>query len=290
MAAGVNPAFALGTFHAESHSGTRGYAVVTHNWGNILYYAWEVPYGAVPYAPGNGYTYAMYPDWLSSVRAYADLLRRYHASGYTTVSSASAHWLGTIEGSSRHLTYLNNITAAMSILPDDAVPVVTALSVPASSRAPVGVSWSASDNLAVTGYELMTRLGSGAWSPAEAIGTASAPTTSMSRPLTLSTGTWTIAIRATDAAGTVALADGDGSGRRGGADHDRALGIVDDRPDGGRFVQRPLVGRRRPRRDRLPVAVAPQPRWVLVVDQIHHGPLGHAQAGTWHLVRGRPRP
>lgn len=201
VAAGVNPAFALGTFHAESHSGTRGYAVVTRNWGNILYYAWEVPYGAVPYAPGNGYTYAMYPDWLSSVRAYADLLRRYHLSGYTTVSSASAHWLGTIEGSSRHRTYLNNITAVMSILPDDAVPVVTALTVPASSGATVGVSWSASDNLAVTGYELRTRLGSGAWSPAESIGAAGAPTASMSRPLTLSTGAWTIGIRATDAAG-----------------------------------------------------------------------------------------
>lgn len=201
VAAGVNPAFALGTFHAESHSGTRGYAVITNNWGNILYYSWEAPFGAVPYAPGNGYTYAMYPDWLSSVRAYADLLRRYQASGYTTVSSASAHWLGTVEGSDRHLRYLNNITSVMSILPDDAVPKMTSLTVPATSRATVAVAWSARDNLAITGYQLRTRLGSGAWSapePIAASGTASSATT---RSLELPSGTWTIAVRAADAAG-----------------------------------------------------------------------------------------
>ncbi len=120
VTAGVNPAFALGTFQAESGSGTKGYAVTTKNWGNILYYSWEADFGAVPYAPGNGYTYAKYPTWLASVRAYAQLLTWYNASGYTTVSSASAHWLGTVEGSARHLTYLNNITAVMSILPYDA--------------------------------------------------------------------------------------------------------------------------------------------------------------------------
>jgi hypothetical protein len=201
VAAGVNPAFALGTFHAESHSGTRGYAVTTKNWGNILWYSWEAEYGAVPYAPGNGYTYAMYPDWLSSVRAYAALLRRYNTSGYTTVSSASAHWLGTIEGSSRHLTYLNNITGVMSILPDDAVPVMTSLSLPATSRATVAVGWSARDNLAVTAFELRTRLGSGAWSEPEPIAAPGTATVSLSRSLQLSGGPWTIAIRAGDGAG-----------------------------------------------------------------------------------------
>ena len=71
----------------------------------------------VPYAPGNGYTYASYPTWLASVRAYVDLLGRYDANGYTTVSKASAHWLGTYEGSDRHMTYLRNITSTMSALP-----------------------------------------------------------------------------------------------------------------------------------------------------------------------------
>lgn len=194
VGAGVNPAFALGTFHAESHSGTRGYAIITKNWGNILFYSWEVPYGATPYAPGNGYTYAKYPTWLASVRAYAALLNRYQTSGYTTVSSASARWLGTIEGSDRHLRYLTNITNVMRILPDDAVPVMTGLTVPATSRASVPISWSARDNLAVTGYQVRARRGSAAWSPIES-------TTQRSRTITLTGGSWTVAVRAADAAG-----------------------------------------------------------------------------------------
>ena len=194
VAGGVNVAFSLGTFHAESHSGTRGYATYTKNWGNILYYSWTADFGATPYAPGNGYTYAKFPSWLASVRAYVDLLQRYDRSGYTTVSSASAHWLGTIEGSSRHLTYLNNITSVMSILPDDAVPVMTALSVPTYNRASVPVSYAARDNLGVTGYKIGIKRGStGSWSYQT--------TTSKSTTLTLVTGWWTIAVRASDAAG-----------------------------------------------------------------------------------------
>ena len=194
MAAGVNPAFALGTFHAESHSGTRGYAVTTRNWGNILYYSWQAAYGAVPYSPGNGYTYALYPTWLASVRAYAALLLRYHEGGYTTVSSASAHWLGTKEGSSRHLTYLGNITYVMRLLPDDAVPVMRSLTVPATSRAAVAVAWTARDNLVVTGYQVRTRPAGGSWStPLAVAGT--------SRTFVLGTGSWSIGVRATDAAG-----------------------------------------------------------------------------------------
>jgi hypothetical protein len=194
VGAGVNPAFALGTFHAESHSGTRGYAVTTKNWGNILYYDWEAAYGATPYAPGNGYTYAKYKTWLDSVKAYAYLVNRYWILGYRTVSSASAHWLGTIEGSDRHLTYLTNIVNVMSILPDDAVPVMTSLTVPTTSRAAVNVSWTAKDNLAVTGYAMKYRKGSGTWSPGGS-------TTARSATFTFTTGTWTIAVRATDAAG-----------------------------------------------------------------------------------------
>jgi hypothetical protein len=191
---GVNVAFALGTFHAESHSGTRGYAVTTKNWGNILYYEWEVQFGATPYAPGNGYTYAKYKTWLDSVKAYVYLLNRYWTLGYRTVSSASAHWLGTIEGSDRHLRYLTNIVNVMSILPDDAVPVMTSLTVPTTSRADVNVSWTAKDNLAVTGYAMKYRKGTDAWQPG---GT----TADRSKIFTLTTGTWTIAVRATDAAG-----------------------------------------------------------------------------------------
>jgi hypothetical protein len=190
---GVNPAFSLGTFHAESHSGTRGYAVYTKNWGNILFYEWEREYGATPYAPGNGYTYAKYKTWLDSVRAYVALLNRYHRSGYTTVSSASAHWLGTVEGSDRHLRYLTNITNVMRILPDDAIPLMTGLSMPATSDASVPLSYTARDNLGITGYQVRTRRGTGAWSAIES-------TTSRTHSLTLTTGSWTIAVRASDAA------------------------------------------------------------------------------------------
>jgi hypothetical protein len=191
VAARVNPALALGQFQAESASGTRGYAVTTHNWGNILYHSWEASFGAVPYAPGNGYTYASYPDWLSSVRAYIQLLTWYNADGYTTVSSASAHWLGTTEGSARHLTYLGNITAVMSSLPDDAIPVMRALSAPTLSQSPVTAVWSATDNVLVAGYQTRVRLGTGAWS-------AVAATTATRTAFSLADGVWTIAVRAVD--------------------------------------------------------------------------------------------
>jgi len=194
VAGGVNPAFALAMFHAESHSGTRGYAVTTRNWGNILFYDWEVAFGATPYKPGNGYTYALYPTWLASVRAYVDLLGRYWTSGYRTVSSASARWLGTVEGSDRHLVYLNNIVNVMGILPDDAVPVMTGLSVPATGRARVAVSWAGHDNLAVTGYQIKQQRDGGAWSAPSLL-------TGRSTTLALTTGTWKVAVRATDAAG-----------------------------------------------------------------------------------------
>ena len=132
----MNPGFALGMFHAESESGTRGYAVITKNWANILYYHWTKQYGATRYAPGNGYTYAKFPTWRAGVRAYTALLARYWRHGYRSVSVVSARWLGTHTGSKRHLRYLTNIVEAMTILPDDARPVMTRLSVPSlESRA-----------------------------------------------------------------------------------------------------------------------------------------------------------
>ena len=192
--AGVNPAFALGMFHAESHSGTLGYAVVTKNWGNILFYSWTRKYGATPYAPGNGYTYASFPTWKASVRALASLFRRYWNDGYRTVGSTSARWLGTRQGSKRHLRYLNNIVGAMTILPDDANPIVTRLAVPSKSQSPVVVRWSASDNRGVTGYQLRRRKGSRPWSTPVAL-------TTHRTVLTLRTRRWTIAVRARDSAG-----------------------------------------------------------------------------------------
>jgi hypothetical protein len=192
-ASGVNPAFALGLFQAESASGTKGYAVTTLNWGNMLYHSWQTAYGAVPYAPGNGYTYARFPSWLAGVQAFAHLVVLYDAAGYVTISQASAHWLGTVEGSARHLKYLKNITAVMTLLPDDAVPKMVGLAGPAHAPGTFAASWSATDNLGVTGYQIRTKRGTGAWS---------VPTTqtARSKAFTLGSGAWLISVRATDAA------------------------------------------------------------------------------------------
>jgi hypothetical protein len=194
LSKGVNPAFALGTFQAESASGTKGYARTTLNWGNMLYHSWQDVYGATPYAPGNGYTYAKFPSWLAGVRAFAHLVQIYDDAGYVTVSQASAHWLGTHEGSARHLQYLKNITTVMTLLPDDAVPKMTGLSASAKVPGRFRINFSAKDNLGVTGYQVRTRRGTHSWSaPLLAFGSSTV--------LSLYSGSWTIAVRATDAAG-----------------------------------------------------------------------------------------
>ena len=193
LAQGVNPAFALGLFHAESGSGTKGYARTTLNWGNMLYHSWQDVYGAVPYAPGNGYTYARFPNWLAGVRAFAHLVVLYDGAGYVTVSQASAHWLGTYEGSTRHLTYLRNITNVMTLLPDDAVPKMTGLSAPAKVPGRFQIHFSAKDNLGVTGFQVRTRRGTHSWSAPMPMPPAGV--------LSLASGSYRIGVRATDAAG-----------------------------------------------------------------------------------------
>ena len=100
---------------------------------------------------------------------------------------------GDPPGSKRHLRYLNNIVEAMTILPDDARPVMTRLSVPSRSRARHG-RLAATDNRGVTGYQVKRRKGSHPWSSRRTL-------TTRSTVFTLATGTWTIAVRAKDAAG-----------------------------------------------------------------------------------------
>ena len=168
--------------------------MTTLNWGNMLYHSWQVAYGAVPYAPGNGYTYARFPSWLAGVRAFAHLVVLYDAAGYVTVSEASAHWLGTHEGSSRHLKYLKNITTVMTLLPDDAVPKMTGLVAPIHARGTFIASWTATDNLGVTGYQVRTQRGTSPWSAPQSVA-------ARSTTLTLGSGSWQIAVRASDAAG-----------------------------------------------------------------------------------------
>ena len=192
---GVNPAFALGLFQAESASGTKGYARTTLNWGNMLYHSWQDVYGATPYAPGNGYTYARFPSWLAGVRAFAHLVVMYDGAGYVTVSQASAHWLGTHEGSTRHLQYLRNITNVMTLAARRCRAEDDRPQRPAKVPGRFQIHFSAKDNLGVTGYQVRTRRGTHSWSapvPMPAAGV-----------LRLASGSWRIGVRATDAAGNV---------------------------------------------------------------------------------------
>lgn len=77
-------------------------------------------------------------------------------------------------------------------------PQVTRLDLPAvviSAGRTITAAWAATDDTAVTGYEVRSRLGSAAWGP-------TATTIGTSRMLgPLAAGTWTVAVRARDAAG-----------------------------------------------------------------------------------------
>lgn len=118
VTSGFDVRIALGQFAAESSYGTKGYAITTQSWGNQLYASWIVANcsDVKPYAPGNGYVYADFSSWTDSVRCgYIPLMKAYNASGYTTLYTMTAHWLGTTPGSARHLAYYNNIVAAANI-------------------------------------------------------------------------------------------------------------------------------------------------------------------------------
>jgi hypothetical protein len=82
----------------------------------------------------------------------------------------------------------------MTILPDDSRPRMSSLQVPRKSHAEVAVEWSATDNRGVTGYQVKHRRDGHDWSAKRAVA-------GRSTVLTLREGTWTIAVRARDAAG-----------------------------------------------------------------------------------------
>ena len=114
-AAGVDPAVALGQFAAESSYGTAGYAVTTHGWGNQTWAGWETTFGATPYAPGNGYTYAAYPDWQHGLAAYLYLLGQYRTWGWAgSLGTMCAYWLsGSATLTPRVTRYVDNIISAV---------------------------------------------------------------------------------------------------------------------------------------------------------------------------------
>jgi nucleoid-associated protein YgaU len=122
VAAGLDPLVALGQFAAESGLGTRGYAVRTRNWGNILFYEWTRKLGAVDFAPGNGFHYSEFPTWTDGARAYVALMKRYRERGIERVEQMAARWLGAKVGSDRANRYVRNIVGACARFAGPAAP------------------------------------------------------------------------------------------------------------------------------------------------------------------------
>lgn len=117
-AAGIDPCVALGQFGAESSFGKAGYATVTKNWGNILYYTWTANMGATPWAPGNGYTYSVCASWTMGAQLYAALMTSYRTWGWAgSITTMASHWLGSSSTSyvNNIVTLGNSVTAAVPV-------------------------------------------------------------------------------------------------------------------------------------------------------------------------------
>jgi nucleoid-associated protein YgaU len=114
---GFDPLIALAQFHAESGLGTKGHAVTTLNWGNILFYPWTTKLGAVDFAPGNGFHYSRFPSWTAGARAYIRLMKSYERHDFDTVEKMAARWLGDKVGTPRTNRYVGNIVDATKNAP-----------------------------------------------------------------------------------------------------------------------------------------------------------------------------
>ena len=120
IAGGVDPSFALGQFLVESIYGTAGHAKVTKSWGNILWDAAWTP-TRDKYAPGNGYTYAKYPNWTEGAEDYVAYVRRYAETvdnrygGVTdTIDECTARWVGDPLDSEEHKRYVSVLLSAIN--------------------------------------------------------------------------------------------------------------------------------------------------------------------------------
>lgn len=85
---GVNPAVALGFFVHESGAGTKGYAVVTKNWGNLR---------AGPGQRFNDGAFAYYVSWLVGLNDFCKLLRGplYEGAGLKSVAKITPRYAPT---------------------------------------------------------------------------------------------------------------------------------------------------------------------------------------------------
>lgn len=111
---GVDVAFALAQFRVESQYGTAGHAKVTNSIGNMLYDANLTKLASGKYSPGNGYTYAVYNNYVDAITDYCRYLHWYK-NEYNLISiyQATARWLGKTPGSAGHVSYVNIIISDM---------------------------------------------------------------------------------------------------------------------------------------------------------------------------------
>lgn len=117
---GVDPSFMLGQFLVESLYGTAGHAIVTKSVGNILWDAAWTP--DVPkYSPGNGYTYAKYPNWTEGAADYVEYVNRYavtadyrYGDTCETIDKATARWTGASLTEPGHLRYVSILINAIN--------------------------------------------------------------------------------------------------------------------------------------------------------------------------------
>lgn len=114
---GVDPSFALGQFQAESIMGKAGWATKTHSWGNMVMDPFNMPPDQATYSPGNGRTYASYPNWTEGAKGYVSTVVRYAAtadprygSGFSdTIDKATARWTAKKLTDPNHLSYVQVI-------------------------------------------------------------------------------------------------------------------------------------------------------------------------------------
>lgn len=111
---GVDPSFALAQFRVESQYGTAGYAKVTGSWGNMLYDPNLTILASGKFAPGNGYTYATYANYVDAITDYCRYLAWYRDEyGLEDIYGATARWIGKTPGSAGHTSYVNIIISDM---------------------------------------------------------------------------------------------------------------------------------------------------------------------------------
>lgn len=111
---GVDPSFALAQYRVESQYGTEGHAKVTGSWGNMLFDKNLTILASGKYAPGNGYTYATYDNFVDAITDYCRYLAWYRDEyNFWDIYRATARWIGKAPGSPGHTSYVTIVVNDM---------------------------------------------------------------------------------------------------------------------------------------------------------------------------------